>query len=261
MAELRGALDLHAGKPDPANGYFAWKRFFSLLLAVPLAILMTPAIAGLWALVRLTSKGPGFYSQIRLGEGRKPFQILKLCTMRVNAEVHTGPVWATQNDPRITMVGRFLRKYHLDELPQIYNVVLGHMSLVGPRPERPQIAENLAEQIPGYFVRNTIKPGITGMAQLHLDADESVDSVCSKLGFDLAYIERASPWLDLKVFLGTCLKMAPGLSGLSIRIARCGQFLPDARNRGAAATNAMLGVRRSVLRQAGMPAPNSVPQR
>ena len=243
--------------PRPVNRYFWTKRLWSLTLAIPLAILLTPVIAALWALVRMTSPGPGFYSQIRLGRHGREFSIYKLRTMKVDAERTTGPIWSQRGDCRVTGFGRILRQYHLDELPQIYNVLWGDMSLIGPRPERPEIADHLAEQIPGYYVRIAVKPGITGMAQLHLDADESVDSVCAKLGYDLAYIERASPWLDFKVLMGTLLKALPGLSRHCVRVARCSAFCVDAQARGAEVNAGMMSMRRGTPRHAGPAVPKS----
>jgi len=122
-----------------------------------------------------------------------------------NSERSTGPVWAQPNDPRVTAVGRFLRRTHIDELPQLWNVLRGEMSLVGPRPERPEIAVKLDKSIRGYRQRLTVRPGITGLAQLHLPADTDLASVCRKQAYDLRYLRHAGLRLDLSILLDTTL--------------------------------------------------------
>jgi lipopolysaccharide/colanic/teichoic acid biosynthesis glycosyltransferase len=225
-----------------ANPYLRYKGTLSLMLAAPVCIGLVPLIFILWILVKITSPGPGFYSQVRLGRWGRRFTIYKLRTMRLNAEAGTGPIWATENDPRITPIGRFLRKYHLDELPQIFNVLQGDMCFVGPRPERPEIAERLVERIPSYYDRLAIHPGITGMAQLHLPADSDLASVCAKLGYETAYIKAASPWLDARIFLATMFKAIPGMSGLAKRFSYSAIFMAEANllaERQTASANAM----------------------
>ena len=128
-------------------------------------------------LVKLTSRGPAFYSQVRLGLDGRPFYIRKLRTMYHNCERLSGPCWSTANDCRITPVGRFLRRSHIDELPQLWNVLCGEMSLVGPRPERPELIPTLARSIPGYRHRLEVRPGVTGLAQIQLPPDTDLDSV------------------------------------------------------------------------------------
>lgn len=194
---------------EDVNPYFRRKQWAVRLAAIPIAIVLTPIIIALWLAVRLTSRGPGFYSQVRLGKHGKRFRILKLRTMRLDAESATGAVWSTDNDPRVTPLGRFLRKSHFDELPQIFNVIAGHMCFVGPRPERPEIAEKLAELIPGYLDRIVVKPGVTGWAQLYLPADKTLDCVWNKLGYDFTYIRSAGLWSDLRVCLATACKAMP----------------------------------------------------
>jgi lipopolysaccharide/colanic/teichoic acid biosynthesis glycosyltransferase len=211
------------------NDYLERKRRWCRITALPMAAVLTPIILGLWLLVRVTSRGPGFYSQVRLGRHGKPFRIIKLRTMQVDAERGVGAVWSSENDPRVTWVGRVLRKTHLDELPQIFNVVRGEMCFVGPRPERPEIVEKLAPMVPNYVDRLAMPPGVTGMAQLHLPADKSVECVFKKLGFDFTYMERASLGLDLLVCIATAFKPLPIIGGwLCATISGSPEFIRDA---------------------------------
>jgi len=186
----------------------------ALLLALPLLLLIAVAI-------KLTSRGPVLYTQERVGLDRRtprmgpgnhrrvrdvggqPFTIYKFRTMRVDAEAHSGAVWATQNDPRVTPVGRFLRQYRLDEIPQLLNVMRGEMNIVGPRPERPTIFAELREHIKEYPLRQRAKPGITGLAQIYHHYDRSMDDVRTKVRFDLEYIQRRSLGEDLRIMLLT----------------------------------------------------------
>jgi lipopolysaccharide/colanic/teichoic acid biosynthesis glycosyltransferase len=186
----------------------------ALFIALPLLLMIAVAI-------KLTSRGSVLYTQERIGLDRRtpgkdtghprrtrdlggrPFTIYKFRTMRVDAEHATGAVWATQNDPRITPVGRFLRQYRLDEIPQLLNVMRGEMNIVGPRPERPTIFAELREHIAEYPLRQRAKPGITGLAQIHHHYDRSVDDVRTKVRYDLEYIRRRSLWEDLRIMLRT----------------------------------------------------------
>jgi lipopolysaccharide/colanic/teichoic acid biosynthesis glycosyltransferase len=173
---------------------------FLLILASPVIVLAALA-------VKLTSRGPVFYTQTRLGRGAKPFAIYKIRSMYHNCEHHSGVQWAVARDPRITPVGRFLRATHIDELPQLWNVLRTEMSLVGPRPERPEFVPKLAQAVPGYRERLLVRPGITGLAQIQLPADTNLDSVRRKLAYDLYYIAYMSPWLDLPIIFNTACKM------------------------------------------------------
>ena len=166
-----------------------------------------PIIGLLVLLVRLTSRGPGIYGQVRTGQHGRNFMMYKIRTMEQDAEAASGPVWTQARDPRITFVGRVLRNLHLDELPQLLNVLKGEMSLVGPRPERPEFVPVLAEAIPGYRSRLAVPPGVTGLAQLNLPPDSDLTSVCRKLVLDREYIAQAGLWLDLRVLLCTFLRM------------------------------------------------------
>ncbi|WP_353620942.1 sugar transferase [Rhodopirellula sp. JC639] len=187
--------------------YFPIKHCCERLFAACLLILVSPLILVLIALVRLTSKGPGIYRQERVGLNRCTFDVFKLRTMYQDAEADGQAKWSQKGDPRITSLGRFLRRTHLDELPQLWNVVTGDMSLTGPRPERPCICEKLAGHIRGYYARTNVKPGITGVAQINLEPDRTINDVRRKQCLDLHYIENANAWLDLRMVFATVLRM------------------------------------------------------
>jgi lipopolysaccharide/colanic/teichoic acid biosynthesis glycosyltransferase len=152
-----------------------------------------------WILVRLTSRGPGFYWQERVGRGGRTFRIYKLRSMYEDCERSSGAVWSPKHDSRVTPVGRFLRATHLDELPQLFNVLRGEMSLVGPRPERPVFTEKLEQELPDYADRHLVRPGITGLAQVQLPPDSDTEGVRRKLVCDLYYVQRFDPLLDVKL--------------------------------------------------------------
>ncbi len=196
------------------GGYFVWKSWIERLIALALLPPSLLVISALVIVVRLTSPGPGIYRQIRVGRHGRTFAMYKIRTMRNNAEQGTGPVWAQRSDPRITPVGRILRKLHLDEFPQLINVLRGEMSLIGPRPERPEFTQRLARDIPTYLERLGVLPGITGLAQINLPPDTDLDSVRRKLVLDLEYIREANPWLDLRMFLCTGVRLL-GIHGES----------------------------------------------
>jgi lipopolysaccharide/colanic/teichoic acid biosynthesis glycosyltransferase len=195
-----------------------WTNFVLALLAL---IALLPLLLLIAVAVKLTSRGPVLYTQERVGLDRRlpgveagnrrrtrdiggrPFTIYKFRTMQVDAERATGAVWAIQNDPRITPVGRFLRQYRLDEIPQLLNVMRGEMNIVGPRPERPTIFAELREHITEYPQRQRAKPGITGLAQIYHHYDRSLDDVRTKVRYDLEYIRRKSLWEDLRIMLRT----------------------------------------------------------
>ncbi len=188
--------------------YVESKATVDRVAALVMLALSWPLILVLIALVRLTSRGPALYKQVRLGLDGRPYLILKLRTMYHDCERATGPQWARARDPRATPLGRILRATHLDELPQLWNVVRGEMSLVGPRPERPEFVRQLERVIPNYRERLQVRPGITGLAQVQLPPDEDIDSVARKVAYDVYYVERIHPWLDLRILLGTALKVA-----------------------------------------------------
>jgi lipopolysaccharide/colanic/teichoic acid biosynthesis glycosyltransferase len=202
-----------------------------LLLTVPIWLVIP-------LLIKLTSRGPVFYTQVRVGRDRRNgprrfhsrtdvvdrrsrdrrredhggslFQVIKFRTMVHNAEKMTGPVWAAKNDPRITPLGAFLRKTRIDEIPQFVNVLLGHMSLVGPRPERPKFVDEFSEKLSSYSRRLEVKPGITGLAQVEGGYDTSLASVADKLRYDLDYIDNWSLWMDIRIMLKTVLVVLTG---------------------------------------------------
>ncbi len=193
------------------SGQF-WFRYGKGLAEWCLACVMlvgaTPVILLAAVLVRLTSRGPAFYSQQRLGKHGRVFTIYKLRTMIHECERLTGPCWATPADPRVTPVGRILRRTHLDELPQLLNVLRGEMSLVGPRPERPEIVGSLEEHVPHYGQRLLVRPGLTGLAQVQLQPDTDLASVRAKLAHDLYYVQHLSLTLDARILLSTACYLA-----------------------------------------------------
>ena len=189
------------------NPYLRIKRAADLVLASVILVAALPVMLLAMLAVRLTSRGPAIYVQLRLGEGRIPFRIFKIRTMIHDCESLTGPRWAIPGDPRVTPIGALFRVTHIDELPQLWNVIRGDMSLIGPRPERPEIAEQLVEEIPRYYERLMVKPGITGLAQVQLPPDTEVQNVADKLVLDLAYIERVGAWLDVRLLCCTALKL------------------------------------------------------
>jgi lipopolysaccharide/colanic/teichoic acid biosynthesis glycosyltransferase len=177
------------------------------VLAALLLVLAAPVMLVTAVLVKLTSPGPAIYRQTRTGRDGRPYTIYKIRTMAHNCESKTGPRWATRNDPRVTRLGAFLRRTHLDELPQLWNVLKGDMSLVGPRPERPEFVAQFDKVIPYYRERLTVRPGITGLAQIQLPPDTDLDSVRRKLAYDLHYTGSVSLWLDLRILVVTALNL------------------------------------------------------
>ncbi len=192
--------------PDRA---YRGKATLDCLLAAGVLVASLPGLVLAGLLVRLTSRGPAIYTQRRLGRGGRSFVIYKLRTMRHDCERLTGPTWATPNDPRVVPVGRVLRALHFDELPQLWNVLRGRdrPSLIGPRPERPEISSKLKHMVPGYDRRLSVKPGITGLAQVFLPPDTDVEGVKKKLALDRLYVTRIGLLFDLKILFLTALKV------------------------------------------------------
>jgi len=229
LVEVRGAKSEARPSPaverlrptrPPCSSYFRWKHVPDTVLAVLLLIPGLPLIGLLVLLVRWTSRGAGIYRQVRVGKDGRNFTMYKIRTMRHDAEVATGAVWTQTKDARVTALGRVLRKLHLDELPQLFNVLRGEMSLVGPRPERPEFVRVLAERVPGYLDRLAVAPGITGLAQINLEPDTDLESVPCKLVLDREYLQTAGAWMDFRIFLSTLLHLL-GISGeRSRRIVR-----------------------------------------
>lgn len=216
------------------------RRALDIVISLSLLILLSPLMLLIMILVKLGSRGPIFYSQTRVGMNRrqrqtpfpeteiselgKPgynrrrvnvcgrlFPVLKFRSMRVDAEADGKPVWSHAGDPRVTFLGRLLRKTHLDELPQLINILRGEMSLVGPRPERPELVLQLRDAIDGYSHRLLVRPGVTGLAQTHHRADLSIDDVRKKIKYDRLYIKKSGVLTDLKIIFGTF----PMLMGIS----------------------------------------------
>ncbi|HEY3790061.1 MAG TPA: sugar transferase [Urbifossiella sp.] len=194
------------------------------LLMLPLAL---PMIALAALAVKITSPGPAFYLQTRVGLAGRRFRIIKLRTMHHHCERHSGIKWAGKNDERVTRIGRLLRKTHIDELPQLFNVLAGQMSLVGPRPERPEVikAKGLEQLVPGYQHRHRVKPGVTGLAQVQLPPDSDITSVRYKIVHDLYYVQHYGLMFDLRLMLATAAKALGAKPKLIRRVC----FLPTRR--------------------------------
>lgn len=214
LPALRGSVPAEHAEATPV--YLAWKPVLDAVLAALLLVLLTPAVLLAAVLVRLTSRGPAFYTQQRVGRGGRIFTIYKLRTMYLNCEAATGAVWCKKDDPRVTPVGRILRATHVDEFPQLLNVLLGDMSLCGPRPERPEIVHYLKTKVDGYTDRLLVRPGITGLAQVQLPPDTSLDEVREKLVCDCHYIDNLDVGLDLRIMICTGLFLA----GVPLRLSR-----------------------------------------
>jgi lipopolysaccharide/colanic/teichoic acid biosynthesis glycosyltransferase len=231
-------------EPDLPSGYrlrVGGERFYEkiknvldVVAALLILIVALPVILLAAALVRLTSKGTAFYTQVRLGQHGKPYVIYKLRSMYQDCERYSGIRWCTRGDQRITPVGKWLRRLHIDELPQLWNVLRGEMSLIGPRPERPELVVSLEKALPRYRDRLLVKPGLTGLAQIQLPPDTDLESVRQKLGLDRVYVYHRSFRLDLKIYAGTVLY----LMGFSTRkIGRC-LHLPSLLEEEAATSSA-----------------------
>ena len=177
--------------------------FIGLLIASPVLIVTGMA-------VKITSSGPVLYTQVRVGKDGRFFNIIKFRTTRAGAESQTGPVWTKKNDSRITTIGRFLRETHIDELPQLINVLKGDMSIIGPRPERPHFVDMLNEEIHGYTKRLDVKPGITGLAQCYWKYDETISDVKRKLHYDVLYIKNKCWRLDMEIIWKTLINSLLG---------------------------------------------------
>jgi len=207
--------------PFSATDYHQSKVVVERILGGLLLMIAAPVIGLIVVVVRITSSGKGIYKQTRVGKQGREFPIYKIRTMYKDAEACGTPKWSTPGDSRITPVGGVLRFLHLDELPQLINVALGHMSLIGPRPERPAFVTRLAKTVPNYLERLAVLPGVTGLAQINLSADDSLESVRQKVVLDREYIQTATLGQDLRIFFctlfrmtGLCHGVAPRLFGL-----------------------------------------------
>ena len=179
------------------------KRLFDLICATLLLVLATPLMLFTAVAIALDSRGPVFYRQERVGRAGKPFHVLKFRSMRVDAEKDGQPQWAATKDARVTRVGAVIRRFRIDEFPQLLNVLEGEMSLVGPRPERPFFVEQLTREIPYYAVRHSVKPGVTGWAQVRYDYGATVADSLEKLQYDLYYVKNHSLFLDIVILFET----------------------------------------------------------
>ena len=193
--------------PTPARRRAALKAAAEYPVALLLAVAAAPVVLLALAATKLTSRGPAIYSQARVGRAGRVFTIYKIRTMYHDCESLTGPRWSVPGDPRITRLGGVFRALHVDELPQLWNVLRGDMALIGPRPERPEIVAQLVESVPGYHARHVVRPGITGYAQIHLPPDTNLRSVRNKVAYDRFYIRRMGVRLDLYVYGCTLLKV------------------------------------------------------
>lgn len=178
------------------------KRLFDIFASALLLALAAPVIMVFALLIKLESKGPAFYRQVRVGLYNQPFDVIKLRSMRNDAEA-AGAQWAQKDDPRVTRLGKFIRKVRIDELPQCWSVLKGEMSFVGPRPERPEFVEDLEQKLPFYAERHMVKPGITGWAQINYPYGASIEDSRHKLEYDLYYAKNYTPFLDLLILLQT----------------------------------------------------------
>lgn len=183
--------------------YSLTKRAIDIGGSVMALVIFSPILLLTALLIKLTSKGPVMFTQTRVGKDGKHFEIYKFRTMKVDAEKATGPVWAAKNDNRLIPVGGFIRKAHLDEIPQFLNVIKGDMSIIGPRPERPIFVEKLSKEIADYPKRLQVSPGITGLAQVWHHYDETVEDVRKKIKYDLLYIKKMCFWTDLTILART----------------------------------------------------------
>jgi sugar transferase (PEP-CTERM system associated) len=208
---VTGRISVPALKPSDvifARGFSARRRTHAVKRAFDVAasavgLVLALPLLGLAAIaIKLDTPGPVLYSQVRAGAFGRPFRVRKLRSMRTDAET-SGPVWAAEHDPRVTRVGRFLRRTRLDEVPQLWNVLVGEMSLVGPRPERPVFIAQIERSIPFFRQRLCVKPGVTGHAQVRCRYGASVEDALEKLEYDLFYIKRLSLWFDLSILIDT----------------------------------------------------------
>lgn len=187
-----------------------FKRVFDIINASIGIVAVSPLIALTAIVVKIVSPGPVFFKQERVGRNGELFDIYKIRTMRIDAEKHTGPVWAQENDPRLIKFGKAIRKLHIDELPQLFNVLKGEMSIVGPRPERPVFVRDLSAKISDYPKRINVRPGITGLAQVWHKYDETIQDVRKKVKYDLLYIREMCFMVDARILLRTVLVAARG---------------------------------------------------
>jgi exopolysaccharide biosynthesis polyprenyl glycosylphosphotransferase len=207
MKELRPSQLIYSGEFSRRRRVVFLQSATNFLLAAVGVAVSFPLMILTAVAVRLSSPGPILYRQRRVGMDGAVFTVYKFRSMTVNAEADTGAVWASRNDPRVTAVGRIIRKIRLDELPQLLNVMRGEMSIVGPRPERPEFVQTLAEQIPYYRQRHAVRPGITGWAQINYKYGDTLEDTIAKLEYDLYYIKNMSFSIDTYIMFHTVKAM------------------------------------------------------
>ena len=205
--ELRPSQLIFSAELGPNPNRVLLQSVYSMTIAFVAALITLPIMALVAIAVKLSSSGPALYRQRRVGKNDVPFMLIKFRSMYANAEAESGAVWAKKDDPRITPVGRWLRRLRLDELPQLFNVLKGDMSVVGPRPERPEFVAELERRIPYYRQRHCIKPGITGWAQINHKYGDTVEDTIIKLEYDLYYIKNLAPALDAFIMFHTAKVM------------------------------------------------------
>jgi len=205
--ELRPSQLIYSGEFGPRRRMIVYQKMTNVLLAGIGVVVAAPLMLLTALAVRLTSAGPVLYRQVRVGIDGLPFTLYKFRSMRVDAEAGTGAVWAQKNDPRVTPIGGLIRKIRFDELPQLFNVLKGEMSIVGPRPERPEFVKTLSEKIPYYRQRHAVRPGITGWAQINYKYGDTLEDTIAKLEYDLYYIKHMSWSLDTYIIFHTVKAM------------------------------------------------------
>lgn len=201
--EIKSNNELKINKDKFGNKkwfYEIYKRVLDIVSSLLGLIIGLPIILIIAVLIKIDDKGPIFYTQERLGKDEKKFLVYKIRSMRVDAEKYGGAQWAQKDDPRITKIGKFIRKTRIDEIPQLFNILKGDMSLIGPRPERPELTYEFNKEIPGFIDRLCIKPGLTGLAQVNGGYDISPKD---KLKWDMIYIKNRSICIDIKIILKT----------------------------------------------------------
>jgi exopolysaccharide biosynthesis polyprenyl glycosylphosphotransferase len=203
VADLRPSQLIFGTELGPRVRNLRIQAIYSMIIAGFALLVVSPLLLLVAIAVKLTSPGPVLFRQTRVGMNGLPFTVYKFRSMVADAEAKTGAVWASRSDPRVTPIGRFLRKTRLDEFPQLFNVLRGEMSIVGPRPERPEFVQTLSELIPFYRQRHCVRPGITGWAQINYKYGETVQDTIVKLEYDLYYIKNVSLSLDVFVMFHT----------------------------------------------------------
>jgi exopolysaccharide biosynthesis polyprenyl glycosylphosphotransferase len=206
-SELRLSEFVFSDRFGPSRGSAVVREFYSLAVAFTAVVLLAPLMLVVAVLIKLTSRGPVLYRQMRVGLNGKPFVLYKFRSMRQDAEADTGAVWAAKDDPRVTPLGRWLRRLRIDEVPQLFNVLRGEMAIVGPRPERPEFVKTLTEKLPFYQQRHSVRPGITGWAQINHKYTDTLEDTLIKLEYDLYYIKNMSLALDGYIIFQTAKVM------------------------------------------------------